>query len=68
MCGQGTFTFSDGDNYVGEFKDGNMHGQGTYTFDYGDEYIGGFKDGLRHGQSTNTYADRSVTKDFFKII
>ena len=26
-----TYTFSNGDKYVGEFKDGKKHGQGTAT-------------------------------------
>ena len=29
--GNGTYTFANGDKYVGEFKDGKYHGQGTYT-------------------------------------
>ena len=29
--GYGTYTWADGDKYVGEYKDGNQHGQGTYT-------------------------------------
>jgi len=29
--GYGTFTWSDGAKYVGEFKDGKRNGQGTYT-------------------------------------
>ena len=28
----GTYTYSSGDKYVGEFKDDKRHGQGTYTF------------------------------------
>jgi len=40
--GQGTLTYADGPNYVGEFKDGNMHGQGTYTSANGDKYLGEF--------------------------
>ena len=30
--GQGTFTWADGEKYVGEFKDGKRNGQGTYTY------------------------------------
>ena len=30
--GYGTYTWANGNKYVGEFKDGNWHGQGTYTF------------------------------------
>ncbi len=29
--GEGTFTWSDGGKYVGEWKDGKMHGQGTFA-------------------------------------
>ena len=29
--GQGTYTFLDGEKYVGEWKDGKEHGQGTKT-------------------------------------
>ena len=28
----GTYTWRDGDKYVGEYKDGKRHGQGTFTF------------------------------------
>ena len=29
---KGTYTWSDGDKYVGGWKEGKRHGQGTYTF------------------------------------
>ena len=29
--GQGTYTWPDGEKYVGEFKDGEYDGQGTFT-------------------------------------
>ena len=29
--GYGTYTFANGDKYVGEWKDGKQHGQGTFT-------------------------------------
>ena len=53
----GTYTFSNGDKYVGEFKDDKRTGQGTYTFADGDKYVGDFKDSKKHGQGTYTFAD-----------
>ena len=41
--GQGTFTFVNGDKYVGEVKDDKMHGQGTYTKANGKVYKGIFE-------------------------
>jgi hypothetical protein len=43
--GYGTFTWTDGAKYVGEFKDGLQHGQGTYITTDGAKYVGEFKDG-----------------------
>ena len=53
--GQGTWTDTDGDKYVGEWKNNKFHGQGTYTYADGDKYIGEFKDGKPHGKGTYTY-------------
>ena len=52
-----TVTFTDGDKYVGEYKDGKFNGQGTYTFANGNKYVGEFKDNNYNGQGTMTYAD-----------
>ena len=43
--GYGTFTWTDGAKYVGEFKIGLMHGRGTYIWADGTKYVGEFKDG-----------------------
>jgi len=48
--GLGTYTYANGDKYVGEFKHGSNHGQGTYTYANGDKYVGKYKDGKKHGQ------------------
>ena len=68
--GYGTFTFEsgefDGDEYVGEFKEGLFNGQGTFTFVNGDEYVGEFKDDKMHGQGTYTKADGTVYKGIFE--
>ncbi len=40
MDGRGTIAGSDGDKYIGEFKDGFKEGQGTYFYTNGTKYIG----------------------------
>ena len=55
----GTYTYADGDKYVGEWKDNKYHGQGTYTYADGDKYVGEHKDGKKLGQGTYTYASGS---------
>ena len=41
--GQGTYTWSDGEKYVGEFKYQRMNGQGTLTYPDGRKFVGEFK-------------------------
>ena len=53
----GSWTFSNGDKYVGEHKDSKKHGQGTYTFANGNKYVGEYKDDKYNGQGTFTYAN-----------
>ena len=53
----GTFTYADGNKYVGQFKDGKRNGQGTYTWTNGDKYVGQFIDGKRNGQGTYTWTN-----------
>mgnify|MGYP003721997795 CR=1 FL=1 len=57
---QGTYTFANGTQYVGQFRDGKQHGQGTATFASGSQYVGEFRDDNRHGQGTYTYASGGV--------
>ena len=47
----GTYTFANGDKYVGEFKDKKKHGQGTFTSADGSKYVGVFGNGKRHGRA-----------------
>jgi IS30 family transposase len=35
-------TWSNGDKYIGEYKDGTHHGRGTFTSANGDKYVGEF--------------------------
>ena len=48
--GQGIYTYPDGLQYKGEWKEGRKHGQGTFTFADGRRYEGEWKKGMRHGQ------------------
>ena len=64
--GYGTFTWTDGAKYVGEFKDGLQHGQGTYITTDGAKYVGEFKIGLMHGRGTYIWADGTKYVGEFK--
>ncbi len=64
--GQGSFTWADGEKYVGEWKDGKKHGQGIYSYAVGDKYAGEWKDGNRHGIGTFTYANGTIVKGLFE--
>ena len=55
----GTLTYADGNKYVGEWQNNNMHGYGTYTWADGDKYVGEWQNNKRHGQGAQTYADGS---------
>ena len=39
----GTYTWENGDKYVGEFRYDDRTGFGTYNFSNGDKYVGQFK-------------------------
>ena len=43
--GIGTYTYSNGNKYIGEWKDDKQHGQGTFISANGDKYVGEWKDG-----------------------
>jgi hypothetical protein len=43
--GQGTYTYPDGEDYVGEWKDGDEHGTGVITHGGGTQLMGEFKEG-----------------------
>ncbi|KJU83405.1 MORN repeat protein [Candidatus Magnetobacterium bavaricum] len=55
--GYGTYSYSNGDKYVGEWKDSKRYGQGTYTLSNGSKYVGQWKDGEPHGQGTYTFSN-----------
>ena len=51
---ESTFTWPDGREYVGQYKDDKKEGKGKFTFANGIEYNGDWKDGKQHGKGTLT--------------
>ena len=64
--GTGTYTYADGEKYIGEYINGLMHGQGTYTWANGAKYIGEYMNGKKNGQGTYTSADGTITKGLWE--
>ena len=52
---QGTRSWPNAGEYVGEFNDNEMNGQGTFTWVDGDKYVGEFKANQYNGQGTLTF-------------
>jgi hypothetical protein len=56
----GSYHKSDGEKFVGEWKDGKKHGQGTLTFaKSGNKYVGEFRNTKMNGQGTLISPDGS---------
>jgi hypothetical protein len=53
----GTQDYSNGDKYVGEWRNDKRNGLGTYTYENGDIYIGQSLDNKRHGHGTFSFFD-----------
>jgi len=58
----GTYTYPNGDKYVGEFKDDKRNGMGIYIWGpisefSGDKYAGQYKDNKFHGFGTYSFAN-----------
>jgi hypothetical protein len=62
----GTYTWADGNKYVGEYKDGKRHGQGTYTYAnekkvsgywMNNEYVPDICEGMGLEKGTDSFGD-----------
>lgn len=51
---EGTYKFTNGDVYEGEFGANTMHGEGTYVWADGTRHIGQWANGVRFGPGTYT--------------
>ena len=50
-----SYTFPNGEKYLGEWQNSKKHGQGTYNHLNGDKYIGEYKNDMMGGQGTYTW-------------
>jgi len=64
--GQGNYTYSYGEKYVGEYKDDKRNGQGTNIFPSGDKHVGEYKDGKRNGQGVYAFSSGEKYMGEFK--
>ena len=53
--GRGTYVFSDGSKYVGDFVKNQRHGEGRYVYVGGEEYVGPFINGKKEGEGSLIY-------------
>lgn len=58
--GMGTYTYSDGSRWVGEFIDGMPEGQGTCYYANGDRYVGGWRAHAPHNEGVMHYTSGRV--------
>ncbi|XP_028917156.1 MORN repeat-containing protein 4 isoform X1 [Ornithorhynchus anatinus] len=56
---KGSFTYSSGEEYRGEWKEGRRHGFGQLLFADGGTYLGHFENGLFNGCGVLTFSDGS---------
>lgn len=55
--GKGTFIYTDGARYDGDFVSGKFNGKGVYSWVSGERYAGDYVDGKRNGKGIFTWAD-----------
>ena len=60
LNGQGTYVLSNGDKYIGDFKDGAINGHGIYYYLNGDKYEGEWKNGKTNGQGIMTWINGDI--------
>jgi hypothetical protein len=62
--GYGTYVYSSGMRYEGEWKNGKRDGQGTLTYTDGSKYTGGWKNNRMHGEGIKTYASKHLSMEY----
>ena len=57
---EGTYHFSNGDQYVGGWENGKRTGRGTYIWPDGEKYVGDFRGGNKSGRGTYYFNDGEI--------
>ncbi len=60
--GIGTYAYSDGSKYEGQFSEHKRHGWGSFYYSNGDKYVGDFNLNFEEGFGTIYYQDGSLAK------
>eukprot|EP00747_Dinoflagellata_sp_TGD_P218501 gnl/TRDRNA2_/TRDRNA2_90741_c0_seq1.p1 gnl/TRDRNA2_/TRDRNA2_90741_c0~~gnl/TRDRNA2_/TRDRNA2_90741_c0_seq1.p1 ORF type:complete len:102 (+),score=13.05 gnl/TRDRNA2_/TRDRNA2_90741_c0_seq1:118-423(+) len=60
MHGKGTYYYSKGGRYEGDWLKNVRHGEGTFFFANGEKYAGAYVDDKKHGKGLYTYADGTI--------
>lgn len=58
--GTGTYTWPNGDNYTGEWKQGEMAGQGILSYAGGEQYSGSFLHNMRNGKGKMVWKNKDI--------
>ena len=64
--GKGKFNWSDGTQYIGDFKDSSLDGQGVLTDLKGEKYEGGFSNNYFNNKGKYTFNDNEYYDGDFK--
>ncbi len=63
--GYGTYTYSNGDTYEGDWSNSLRHGEGTYTFSSSEsKYVGTWVNGRREGMGELLFNDYKFKGQF----
>ncbi|HEX5626159.1 MAG TPA: caspase family protein, partial [Saprospiraceae bacterium] len=65
LNGFGTYQYSSGSYYTGEFKGGKRHGKGIFYYSNQNKYLGDWKMDRRHGEGKMQFQNGDVYKGAF---
>ena len=52
---EGSYQYSSGETYSGEWQNNLFHGRGIFLYENGDRYVGNFEKDVPHGEGTYQY-------------